>query len=316
MLVHFRPSIDNSTWHQRVEGGFNDLIISWNALRPIRGKFSFYVRVKLAEWSSWFCLAVWGRNSDGTVHQRSVSYPQDSLLHLDVDTLSLSGENLANEFEVKVVCEEGAHEAALHSLWASVSRLEKNRSSNHFSMPEDRFVISGVPRTSQLEISHTKARAMCSPASTWMVIRFLQQQNHIGHHGIFLDFADEVYDQNKHIYGNWVLNVAAAYNALQGRFSCYACRLSGFNELFKYLRNGIPAVVSFKGPIKGSADGRLHLEGHLIVVKGWNGQKKQVICEDPAFSSTHETEICYDFNEFMQAWERRYHLAYLFQVRT
>ena len=51
---------------------FNELILSWNAKRPLKGKLSFFVSVKHNYWSRWDKLAEWSHNGQQTfVNSRS-----------------------------------------------------------------------------------------------------------------------------------------------------------------------------------------------------------------------------------------------------
>jgi hypothetical protein len=51
-----------------------------------------------------------------------------------------------------------------------------------------------------------------------------------------------------------------------------------------------------------------------LVVVGYDADKKQVICFDPAFDTLDQVEVAYDIAEFLPAWERSNRLIY--QVRS
>ncbi len=72
-------------------------------------------------------------------------------------------------------------------------------------------------------------------------------------------------------------------------------------------------IVSVRGPLINSATP--YARGHLLVVIGFNPEKGEVICMDPAFPTDEKTHVRYPLADFLQAWERRGNLAYLFSLK-
>jgi hypothetical protein len=128
-------------------------------------------------------------------------------------------------------------------------------------------------------------------------------------HAYTVAFAERVHDRGPlDIYGNWLFNVAQAFDASRGLVFYRVSRLNGFNELYTYLKNETPVVVSVRR-LKGGATP--YKNGHLLVVVGWNQDKKSVICVDPAFGPSCKTLRAYNVWNFLQAWGLSYNLCYV-----
>lgn len=148
---------------------------------------------------------------------------------------------------------------------------------------------------------------ICSPTSTTAVIRYLNHNNSLDP----LQFAYRVRDQQFDIFGNWVLNTAQAFHELQGKWAVWVERLEGFQRVYDSLEKGVPVVISVQGPLAGSACD--YSEGHLMAVIGYDAEKEEVICMDPAFRGREASSTRYALNDFLSAWARRGNVAYLFQ---
>jgi hypothetical protein len=157
-----------------------------------------------------------------------------------------------------------------------------------------------------MALSDPRNKRLCSPTALTAVIRFLAPQHSLDP----LQTAERVWDQTSDIYGNWALNVAEGYAQLQGKLFCWAERLSRFEQVLSSLHQKLPLVLSVRGPLPGSA--LPYENGHLLVVKGFNADTKQVLCMDPAFETDAKTDVAYDLAPFIAAWQRRGQLAYVF----
>jgi hypothetical protein len=281
---------------------FNESIVSWDAARPQgTGYFDFFIRVKRNTWSKWLYIAQWG----ATV-QKSF-FDRDEALEFAIDTLTLTGENCACALEVKAVACNGASLDALRNISVCCTNTKKYK----VTKPEhslQSIEIKNVPRQSQMLLKHKRYSDLCSPTSTSIVTSFW-----LNNDGLCVinpaDFAELAYDQKNDIYGNWVLNVAAACDVGGGKVHGFVGRLNGFENLYDYLVRAIPVVVSVKGPLKGGATP--YSRGHLMVVVGWDQKARKVICIDPAFRSNEATRVRYSLDDFLEAWGRRKNLCYI-----
>lgn len=287
-------------WQQVTSKPFNHLIVSWNAERPHHGYYAFFLRIrqKNQDWSSWLPYAQWG-----TQFQQSFSSStEDNSIQIEQDTLHLSG--YADEFQVQIEAQEGANLAGLRSIYACAADL--STFSLFHSLPKNSSPSLEVPKISQMVLNHPRHQSLCSPTSLAAVLQYLRQEDQD-----VLSLAEQVWDANGDIFGNWVFNIAQASASLGPAWRCWAARLNGFEDLMSYLTQQIPVIVSVKGSLPGSPLPYAH--GHLLVIRGYDSAHQQVLCMDPAFSLPSLTYVAYPFQDFIKAWGNRYYLAYLFK---
>lgn len=270
---------------------FDELILSWNGERP-KGDYLFFIRVKIDSWSAWIPYAIWGYRGQSSFSNSS------GAVKVEQDRLYME-EKRATAFHIKVVAKECSLEQihALHIYTNGVSRkkIEQNPT---------RSVALQVPKLSQMALDHPRKKDLCSPTSTTALLSYLLEEE--------IDaalFAEQVWDAAFDIYGNWSLNVAAASTYLGERGGFWVERLPDFCSICSYLQNNIPVIVSVRGPLPGSASP--YAEGHLLVVRGYDALRQQVLCMDPAFLT--ENYVAYDLASFCKAWGRRGNIAYVFQ---
>jgi hypothetical protein len=103
--------------------------------------------------------------------------------------------------------------------------------------------------------------------------------------------------------------MAHAFERCQGTIHSATARAPSFKQLYAKLLEGIPVIVSVRGPLEGAASAYAH--GHLLVVVGWDRARQSVICHDPAFAHTDLVEKRYPLHHFLPAWERSHRLIYL-----
>jgi hypothetical protein len=84
--------------------------------------------------------------------------------------------------------------------------------------------------------------------------------------------------------------------------------LNGFSDLYDLLKQKIPVVVSVRR-LRGGATPYAH--GHLLVVVGWNNARQRVLCVDPAFKGSKNTQKAYPLKSFIQAWGSSTNLSYV-----
>ncbi|CUI17053.1 conserved hypothetical protein [Candidatus Protochlamydia naegleriophila] len=288
-------------WELDAINPFNELIISWNALRPENGRFLVFASLKIGVWSKWLPYASWGAKE-----QASFDHEDEHLnCRTFQDLVSCMGEKKATGFRVRVEVQEGAqfeHFIALHACASAIDNLYLETTHNQ----QDPLLLD-VPPLSQMALTHPRNQSFCSPVSTTATIRFLTKEASLHP----LSFAQKVHDSRFDIYGNWSFSVAQAFIELGQKWHCWVARFASLNQVIDQLKDGIPLVVSVKGPLPGSAQS--YNSGHLIVIKGFNPLSQQIICMDPAFQKDSETTICYDLQDFIQAWQRRLFVAYVFR---
>lgn len=273
-------------WEEQNTIPFDELILSWNGIRPQEGHWTFWVSLKEGEWLEY---ARWGANEQRSF-KRGGQFAQ---CYQDVVTAP----SLCTGFRIKV---EGDHLCQLHSLTVCLANLSCYR----LKIPTDLapILLEGVARQSQQLLNHPRAKDLCSPTSITTALNYLSQKKIDP-----VDFAFHAHDAEFDLYGNWVLNVAEGYNRSQ--IPCHVERLNEFKDLHDHLVKGRPVVVSVKGALPGAAKPSYDA-GHLMCVIGYGEGK--VFCIDSAFADHSSTFVQYDLADFLSAWAIRRNLAYVF----
>jgi hypothetical protein len=291
-------------WIMKRTEMFDELIVSWNGMRPKMGKWTFWVSVFLKDWSPWIKYAEWSVGK-----QKTFKYaPQGSRVESYQDAV-FSKDGLMCGFQVKVIAEDGADLKQLDAIFVCLSDLSRHS----VSVPEgplQTVLLPHVPMRSQLKLGHPRAVDLCSPTATSTAINYLL--------GITktdpLSFAEKVYDSEFDIYGNWILNTAEAYQELGGEFRCRTERLPSFSTLHSFLSRGLPVIVSIRGPLVGSY--RPMTFGHLVCVTGYDAKRERVHCIDSGFPEDEQTDVSYPLKDFLDAWARRQNIAYVFTSKS
>lgn len=288
-------------WEQLEVSPYNEAIVSWNGLRPITGKWTLFVSLRQEEWSPWLKYAEWTPTSQKTFKDS----PEDSFAETYQDGANPKT-GTCDAIRVKLIAEEGADLSELDSLYICLSHLPDHRIIQ--SPPLFPIFLPNVPRQSQMTLNHPRHRDLCSPTSTTNAINYLLGLSLVD--PIF--FASKIHDDEFDIYGNWILNTAEVYGRLNGAYRAHVERLQSFEDLYAELYQGRPVVVSVKGTLPGAP--QPYRSGHLICIIGY--EDSSVICIDPAFPDNDSTFTRYPLDEFLQAWGRRYNIAYLFAPRS
>lgn len=286
----------------------SQLIISWNVLRPRMGYYTFYVQARVGNaWGLWYKMAEWGAGVQRSFERLSSSGPSFCYVRFEMPAGAY-----AHACRIKVEAHEGASLDAIAQVAVSAADYQKfvpeYGFGKNFSYPS--VMVHGVPAFSQMQLNHADHDRLCSPTSVAMVLSYLM------HHTIDpLAVARGVKDQGLNSYGSWAFNTAYAFDATNGAVFFMVTRLNNFADLYAYLRNKLPVIVSVRGPMRTMPPGKAYADGHLLVVVGWNAKTKRVICHDPAFATSDAVRHSYAIDDFLAAWERSFRLAYVVKPR-
>jgi hypothetical protein len=302
------PNKDEQVWECSSVEPFTELILSWNAFRPTCGKYTFWVSVKHFKWSNWQRIAEWSSKSQRTFVNKLNSY-----VHTKHVRVEMQRGMRASGFRIKAVCQKGAEPENLQALFVCVSDLKKFKSENFYHLNFASKLVRGFPRYSQMILDHPRYRDLCSPTSTGLTVNYFMKKFYGGGEcdlsNYLTSFANCVHDNGYlDIYGNWPLNAAQAYHSSEGNVFFRVERLNSFKDLYKYISNEIPVIVSVR-KLRGGATP--YTNGHFMVVVGWDERKQAVLCIDPAFSSNSQTPKAYKLRNFLSAWARSTNLTYI-----
>jgi len=218
------------------------------------------------------------------------------------------------EYQIKVVSESGADLRRVKALFVNTANwhiFKTQRPKN----PLKSVKIDNIHKESQWWLKHPRKKDLCSPTSLSMVTHYfthalrkrLLPTETFKKHTISL--AENAHDPSLDIYGNWLFNVAEAFDATRGNSLYRVERLNNFEELHSYLLKKIPIAVSVRGWLYGCA--WAYKNGHFVVVIGWEQKRKRVICLDPAFGQGQHIVRHYPINDFVRAWGKSRNLSYV-----
>lgn len=290
-------------WKEESTDDFDEMIVSWNALRPLIGSYAFFISVKTNQWSEWIPYAYWEFDRQ----QGSNSSSIEDHLRIFQDEIKLQEGSFASGFKVKIIASKEVCFKEFYALHVSIANTQK--AVEHVQTGRYSTVDLDIPLISQMKLDHRRNRDLCASTSTTSVVNFLATHQNI-HPALF---AEKAYDHAFDIFGNWVLNIAQASAILGCQWNCWVQKLDGFECIYERLCQGIPVVVSVLGPLKGGA--APYAQGHLMAIKGYDAKTQRVLCMDPAFHSASSTNTSYAFDDFMTAWARRHHVAFVFEKK-
>ena len=107
---------------------------------------------------------------------------------------------------------------------------------------------------------------------------------------------------------------AQAFDELGGTTWFTVMRMKSFADLYLHLKKNIPVVVSVRGVLTGAP--KEYENGHLMLVVGWDKEKRSVVCHDPAFPANDQVLIYYQLEDFCRAWGSSHCLSYLAERRA
>lgn len=280
---------------------YDELIISWNADRPVKGHYVIQVSVNIGEkWSPWLLYAVWGDRFQYSFQD----YANSALVRSYQDQIQLLDGNFAKGFQIRIQAYAGATLDHFYRLYACTSNLQNFKVDT--TPPFHSSILLPLTGVSQLSLNHPRNKSLCSPSSTTSCLHYLLGNKNLN----ALIFAKKVHDSAFDIYGNWPFNTAQAFVELGFQWLCFCRRLPSFSLIQETINQGFPVVTSIKGMMTGSF--LSYTTGHLVALKGYNAGSQQIICMDPAFPTTIQTCINYPWEEFINSWKNRQCLAYFF----
>jgi hypothetical protein len=283
------------SWEVKDVSPFNQLIVSWNGEKP-KSKSeleegSWKISIQLfqnGDWSTPFDYVTWGSKTQGSFDTAGQ------------DTIDIAEGISTTGFRVFVSNFESGKLYCLHAYTKTADQVIPES----FAAKET-YKLEVMP-LSQIALNHPISKRICSPTSTLAVVRYLHKEEISDP----IAFAQSVYDIPCDIYGNWILNVAGASDLLGEKHRCWVERNLSFQTIIDQLEKGFPSVISVKGTIRGAS--MPYVNGHLLVVTGFDPVQKKVFVMDPAFEINEQTVTSYALDDLLAAWKSRGNTAYLF----
>lgn len=282
---------------------FTQLLFSWNAMRPSAGYFAFFVsarNTKTKKWGTWHHMFDWGVDV-----QRSYASKSDGFSRYVHVRLEMENGMHSDGFRIKIEGRDGANLSPMQSFAVATAdyTLFKAESFNQKLAILPSVYIPDVPRIAQFSVDHKHKNRICSPTSCTMLTRFLT--------GALIDpvtFADNSYDRGLNAYGSWPFNMAHAFEQCEGGVNFFVTRLNSIVDIHHHIMRGIPVVVSVRRFLPAAP--KAYMNGHLLVIVGFDLHNKTIICHDPSCDDNNKTIKQYPIEKFMRAWECSRRLAY------
>lgn len=285
---------------------FSQLLLSWNALRPPKGHFTFYVQARNAHtkrWGKWHRMCEWGADVQRSYLTKSDGFTKCVHVRLETEPLFL-----ADGFHVKAVGAKGARLNLLKNMTITTTNMREFRSESIGAIKKLATVsVEKVPKLSQISLDHSDKRKMCSPVSCAMLTEFMNKKSINP-----LTFATKSYDKGLKAYGSWPFNMAYAFESSSGTHRFFNTRLDSFRDIHKQLQKGIPVAVSVRGSLHGAPQS--YPQGHFLLVVGYDNKSQEIVCHDPAKWGDKNVEQRYALKDFLRGWEASRRLTYLVEL--
>jgi hypothetical protein len=244
-----------------VEGGFDQLIVSWNASTPLGSSLTVYSQARIdGEWTKWYNLGFW--NTGGCErHRTCVKGQEDDDGDVDTDTLKLK--KVADAFRVKVELDGKPYPAvrfmAVNVIDSSLHAVDLPPLKQVWGKELD------VPAFAQISVEG--GRGWCSPTSTTMLLNYWSHKLNRPDLAVGItETAKAIHDEAWGGTGNWPFNTARAseYGGIRG----YVTRFASVSQIERWIEKGVPVIVSVKSS-RMRRDESDSDPGHLMVIRGF-----------------------------------------------
>jgi len=277
---------------------FNEALLSWNVDVPDEATVRVELRVgRLAydTWSPWLTLAQWGPGSfadEPLMKSEQGNIDKDYFRSTDwYDRLQyrlrVTGTSQAVGIRRVGVCVSDTTGIPTALPRPKPVREPVEAAAWQRTLP--------VPFRSQRTDDPQMKHGICSPTSVGMVMEYrgVSQTNET--------IAQRAFDARHRIYGNWPMNVQAAYTfGVPG----YVARFSDWDDVRAMIAAGNPLVISIV-----AKEGELHnapyksTDGHLIVITGF-ADADHVTVNDPAARTARAGQRKYSTADLETVWMR------------
>lgn len=267
---------------------FKGAVVSWNAETSMTSSVEVQIRVGHgSKVSRWYSYGLWTRG-----RRASEKDQIDDFGELNIDDLFIK--TVADTVQLQVILRRKDLSSEVPKLHFLSVTLDPVKTMAHTS--DFKALRINVPQISQMLVTDIGDQ-ICSPTSMTMLM------NYYGKNEDEVVSADECYDFETEIYGNWSFNMAYAGEL---GYEAYVEHCTSLRMVYDYLKQGIPVAASIKttkeDPIPGSPQG--YPSGHLLVVKGfeWQNGEPYILVNDPASKTLDEVERLYPIDAFEKAW--------------
>jgi hypothetical protein len=317
--------------------GGDEAIASWNATTPTGTWVETTFRGQHADgtWTKWYVLGRWtsGNNfADGDIHRTSLDGQGDTDANVYTDTFSARTGRTVTAYQTKVTLlrPHGSHATpTLSGLTVMTSEVQPDYTgTSTFTLGKQ--VELKVPAYAQ-NIHKGEypdfgggGEVWCSPTSTTMAQYYWGRKYQVPTADLAgidapngdpqVDYAaihawDYQYDGS----GNWPFNAAYAH---EFGLSTFVTRLRSLAEVEKFIKAGIPVVVSLSWTLDEMPEAGYDTDGHLMVIVGFTKDGDPIL-NDPASNSNDNVRSIYTRTNFEKVWQESTNgIAYIYHPKN
>lgn len=247
-----------------VEGGFDHLIVSWNAQTPSGSYLTVYAQGRVdGEWTKWFNLGMWNRCCCSRP-RTSAKDQGDDLGTVDTDVLKLK--RLGDAFRVKIELSSSDGKTYPCLRFLAVNVIDSSCTAAETPPFKAAWGTDlDVPHLCQISVAG--GGGWCSPTSTAMVLGYWSKKLNRPELRVGVtETAQACHDDAWGGTGNWPFNTAHA--AEFGGLRAYITRFASVSQIERWIEKGVPVIVSLHSSRLRREDSDSD-PGHLMVIRGF-----------------------------------------------
>lgn len=290
---------------------FNEALVSWNIAASAPSPYALELRVGRVDedrWSPWLRIgSAGGFPADDAVSQFDLAIDEDEVLRGRIDVDYFRSDDQFTGFQYRV----RSPAATLDVRRVAVCLSDTTgipRSAPAMPQSSAALAVRGdlrlpVPFRSQRAATPELRSRTCSPTSLAMVLQY---------RGVDVPtpaVCERVFDPANDIYGNWPLNVQAAFEfGVPG----YLVRCSTWDQVRQFIAAGQPLIISIRSGVPGELRGAPYrtTDGHLLVLCGLTADGAAHV-NDPAAPTAAAGMLKYRCEDLERVWLRRSGVAYV-----
>lgn len=295
--LHWRPEPEEVRRRFAISEPWDELVLSWNADLEPGAAVRFIAQPEFEDGTTGrYDLGTWTAEREGPNARTSVNGQDDDGARVETDILVLK--KPAKGVWIEVVPFRKTTKLRL----ITVSLADSKRDPKAAPAPD--IAPLDVPQKAQR--NYPNGGVICSPTCVSMVLGYWAKARNRPEWAVDVPaVADGTYDPGWNGTGNWSFNAAFA-GSLPG-MTAYATRLNSVDELYDFLKKGVPVVASVSYALLKGRPSREANDGHLVVLVG--AQKDgHLIFNDPGI---REVRTTYPLDAFMRAWSASGGTVYL-----
>lgn len=277
-------SQNHKNFHFEQFGNFEELIITWNGMRP-QSALDFFISCQGHDgvWQPYKRVFRWGSH-------------QQWAYCSDISTLPFKGRAYRIRVEGRVARDLHNTEVIFVTRICAIDR--KIRHEKYTTIHIDGFAAAPPNTIIRLPRGHF-------PSLTSDVMCMAALIHHLSGEGVDIEqFYDQIYDHFYKTHFNWSFLIAQSYVSLLGKWNIYLKHMAHFEDVVWRLQQGIPVMVA----VRDSANTP---QKHYVIV-GYSAATDSVQYVEPDCHHANFQEKAMQLKQFLEKWHNCYNVAFVF----